>query len=278
MSAGHSYCDDLIACLRDYRSCVVAFSGGVDSAVVAKAAVLALGERALAVTGDSLSLAAGELDAARQAAEQIGIAHTVLATEEMADARYVMNAADRCYHCKAELYGKLSSFARRSGYAVVASGANADDVHDYRPGLVAANEQDVRHPLAELGIHKRDVRALARAWQLTVWNKPAMPCLSSRIAYGQEVTPERLQMIDAAEQFLRRLGLDDIRVRYHGGDLARIEVSPAMIERLADRQTREQLVRALRDAGFRYVTLDLEGFRSGSMNAVLPVENLKRYD
>jgi uncharacterized protein len=268
--------DRLIDTLRGYGRVAVAFSGGVDSTVVAQAARLALGDAAVAVTAASESLAEGELEVAEVLARRIGIAHRVIQTEEFADPNYVRNAPDRCYFCKSELYGRLEDLRGALGVDVIASGANADDVGDHRPGMRAAAERGVRHPLQECGLAKADVRALARAWGLPTWDKPATPCLSSRIAYGEEVTPERVRMIDRAEQWLRARGLRTLRVRYHKGDLARIEVPPDELPRLAAPEVRTALVAALRDLGFKYVTLDLEGFRSGSLNAVIPVEALQR--
>jgi uncharacterized protein len=261
--------DRLIETMRGYGSCGVAFSGGVDSAVVANAAHLALGERAVAVTGVSASLAAGELDEARRVAAQIGIRHEVISTDELDNPDYVRNAPDRCYHCKTELYTHMEGLVEQLGVAVLANGANLDDRGDYRPGMRAAAEHRVVSPLLECGFTKADVRKLAAHWELPVWDKPASPCLSSRIAYGQEVTPQRLVMIDQAEQLLRQLGLRDVRVRYHGDDLARIEVPAAELPRLASADVAAELAGRLKALGFRYVTLDLEGFRSGSLNAAL---------
>jgi uncharacterized protein len=267
--------DRLLERLKSYKSVAVAFSAGVDSTVVAKAAQLAVGDNAVAVTGESASLAAGELDEARRLAEVIGIRHVVLQTNELADPSYKQNAPDRCYHCKTELYTQLDEVREKLGVEVVVNGANADDLQDYRPGLKAAGEHAVKSPLAELGFAKADVRELAQHWELPVWDKPAMPCLSSRIAYGQEVTPERLAMIDSAERFLRDEGLRNVRVRYHGEDIARIEVPSDSISRLADNELRERLVARFRELGFQYVTLDLEGFRSGSLNAFVDVGTLQ---
>ncbi len=265
----------LLALIRGYDSCAVAFSGGVDSTVVAKAAQLALGDRAIAVTGTSASLAAGELDEARTLARLIGIRHEVIETEEFAEPAYLANAPDRCYHCKTELYTQLEGVTVRFGVAVVLNGANLDDRGDYRPGMTAAAEHQVRSPLLECELSKDDVRQLAASWNLPIWDKPASPCLSSRIAYGEEVTPERVRMIDQAEQILRALGLRELRVRYHKGDLARLEVPIEALPRLAEAETRTQLLAQLKSLGFKYVTLDLEGFRSGSLNQVLPVESLR---
>jgi uncharacterized protein len=267
--------DRLVAAIAGYGSCAVAFSGGVDSAVVAKAAQLALGPRAVAVTGVSDSLAQGELAEAEEAARQIGIRHQVLSTREFSRADYRRNAPDRCYHCKTELYQQLELSARQLGIAVLVNGANFDDRGDHRPGMAAANEHAVRSPLLECEITKAEVRELAAHWQLPVWDKPASPCLSSRIAYGEEVTPQRVAMIDAAEQFLRAHGLRELRVRYHKGDLARIEVPLAALSQLAAPDLREALVARLRELGFKFITLDLEGLRSGSLNQMVPLEELR---
>ncbi|MFO0899286.1 MAG: ATP-dependent sacrificial sulfur transferase LarE [Pirellulales bacterium] len=256
---------------------IVAYSGGIDSTVVAQAAQLALGERALAVTGVSASLAAGELDEARQIAARIGIRHEALPTDEFANPSYVQNAPDRCYHCKTELYSQLERLAERYPDAVILNGANLDDGGDYRPGLQAAAEHRVRSPLAECGFTKADVRALAVSWDLPTWDKPASPCLSSRVAYGEAVSPERLAMIDAAEQHLRSLGLRTVRVRYHAGDLARIEAPVEALAKLCEPVVREALLARLQELGFRYATLDLAGFRSGSLNDVLPLEALRQF-
>lgn len=265
----------LLRLLRSYESCVVALSAGVDSAVVSKAAYLALGENALAVTGTSNSLASGELEAAQEIAAHIGIQHEVIQTGEFAQPDYLKNAPDRCYHCKTELYTQLSGLAERFGKRVTVNGVNLDDLGDYRPGLQAATEHDVTSPLAECGINKAEVRQLAAEWELPVWDKPASPCLSSRVAYGEEVTPERLAMIDQAEQYLRSLGLRNVRVRYHRGDLARIEVPAEALASLASEKPRQDLAAQLRTLGFKFITLDLEGFRSGSLNDLVPLEILK---
>jgi pyridinium-3,5-biscarboxylic acid mononucleotide sulfurtransferase len=261
----------LVATLRGYGRVAVAYSGGVDSTVVAQAAHEALGDAAIAVTAVSDSLAAGELEEAQELARRIGIPHRVIRTEEFADPNYLRNQPDRCYFCKSELYGRLSGLLGELGVDVIASGANTDDLGDHRPGMRAAAENGVRHPLQECGLGKPEVRALARAWGLPTWDKPATPCLSSRIAYGEEVSPERVRMIDQAEQWLRQRGLRILRVRYHKGDLARIEVPLDDLARLVDLQVRGELITAFRALGFKFVTLDLEGFRSGSFNSALPV-------
>ena len=269
--------DRLLDALRGYGRVAVAFSGGVDSTVVAQAARVALGDESVAVTAVSDSLAAGELEEAEALARRIGIAHRVIRTEEFADPNYLRNAPDRCYFCKSELYGRLESLLGVLGVDTIASGANVDDAGDHRPGMRAATEHGVRHPLQECGLGKDRVRALAHAWGLPTWDKPATPCLSSRIAYGEEVSPERVRMIDSAEQWLReRHGLRLLRVRYHKGDLARIEVPIEELPALARPGVREELVGAFRALGFKFVTLDLEGFRSGSLNTLISPENLLR--
>ena len=197
-------------------------------------------------------------------------------TNEFADPNYVRNDHDRCYFCKSELYGRLEGMLGELSVDVIVSGANLDDMGDYRPGLKAASEHNVRHPLQECSLSKADVRALARAWGLPTWDKPAMPCLSSRIAYGEQASPERVRMIDQAEQWLRQHGLNVLRVRYHKGDLARIEVPLDDLPRFVELELRGELIQAFRLLGFKFVTLDLEGFRSGSLNSVIPVENLLR--
>ncbi len=267
--------DRLLQILRGYGRLAVAYSGGVDSAVVAKAARVALGDAAIAVTAASESLARGELEEATELAGRIGIAHRVIRTEEFADPNYLRNNSDRCYFCKSELYGRLEGLMGVLGVEAIASGANLDDKGDHRPGMRAAGEHGVKHPLQEAGLTKDHVRELARAWGLPTWDKPATPCLSSRIAYGEDVTPERVRMIDAAEGWLRRRGLRLLRVRYHKGDLARIEVPVEELARLADPEVRRDLIPAFRELGFKFVTLDLEGFRSGSLNTLIPLDGLR---
>jgi uncharacterized protein len=261
----------LLSRIADLQSCAVAFSAGVDSTVVAKAAQLALGDRAVAVTGTSASMAAGEVDEAKQLAAQIGIRHVIVSTDEFSQPDYLRNAPDRCYHCKTELYTQLDRLLPQLGVQHAVNGANADDLGDYRPGMQAASEHRVLSPLAECGLTKADVRELARQWKLPVWDKPATPCLSSRVAYGEEVTPQRLAMIDQAEQFLRSHGLRTVRVRYHKGDLARLEVPTEALAMLVDAEFRDELIARLREIGFKFVTLDLEGFRSGSLNQLVQI-------
>jgi uncharacterized protein len=268
--------EKLLEALRGYGRVAVAYSGGIDSTVVAQAAFDALGDRAIAVTAVSDSLASGELDEAVELGKQIGIRHRVIHTREFENPDYLRNNPDRCYFCKSELYGRLSGMLDELEVDVIASGANTDDLGDHRPGMRAAGERGVRHPLQECGLSKSDVRDLARAWGLPTWDKPATPCLSSRIAYGEDVTPERVRMIDQAEQWLRQHGLRMLRVRYHKGDLARIELPLDELPRFAQPEIREKLVPAFRALGFKFVTLDLEGFRSGSLNGMIPLESLLR--
>jgi uncharacterized protein len=264
--------DRLAAALRAMGRVAIAFSGGIDSTVVAYAAHQELGDNAVAVTADSPSVPRAEVAEARQLAERMGIRHLVVTTDEFADPDYVRNDGARCYFCKSELYGRIESLLPELGMSVICSGANLDDEGDYRPGLKAAAEHRVRHPLQEAGMTKADVRALALAWDLPTWDKPASPCLSSRLAPGVEVTRERTARVEAAEAYLRKLGLRELRVRLHEGELARIEVPPAELPRIADPAIREALVSYLKDLGYRFVTLDLEGFRSGSLNALVSLE------
>ncbi len=288
-----SECDSTLAAKRDrlvgiLRGCgrvAVAYSGGVDSAVVAKAAQLACGADAVAITAVSASLASGEREAAEALAAQIGIRHHVIQTDEFANPDYLKNAPDRCYFCKTELYTQLEGLLARSrtdlarpdlpAFDVIVNGANLDDRGDYRPGMQAAREHAVRSPLIEAGLNKADVRQLAAHWQLAVWDKPATPCLSSRIAYGLAVTPERVERVDRAERFLREeFGLREFRVRHEVGDLARIEVPLDALPRLISEPARKAISDKLHSLGFKYVSVDLDGFRSGSMNAVVPLESL----
>jgi uncharacterized protein len=267
----------LLAILRGLGRVVVAFSGGIDSTVVAQAAYLALGDGAVAVTADSPSVPRAEVEDARRLARQIGIRHEVVATEEFADPDYVRNDGSRCYYCKSELYSRIEALLPELGGAVVCSGANLDDQGDYRPGLKAAAEHAVRHPLQEAGCTKADVRTLARAWGLPTWDKPASPCLSSRLAPGVEVTRERTGRVEQAEVYLRQFGLRECRVRLHEGELARIEVPASAIARLAEPAVREGLVQRLKELGFQFVTLDLEGFRSGSLNTLVSLETKRLF-
>jgi len=269
--------EQLLELFRSFGSCVVAFSGGLDSTVVAKAARLALGDAAIAVTGVSPSIASNELEECQSLAKLIGIRHELIQTEELANPLYQRNLGDRCYFCKSELFGKLGDLASRFNVAVVVDGANSDDHGDHRPGLMAAREKNVRSPLAECHFTKKEIRELARFWGLPNWDKPASPCLSSRIAYGEEVTPQRLAMIEKAERFLRDNGFRLLRVRYHRGDLARVEVPLEDLSRLVQPDFRQKLVDLLTELGFKFITVDLNGFRSGSLNDLLPAETLQKF-
>jgi uncharacterized protein len=248
---------------------VVAYSGGVDSSVLLRVAYEVLGERALAVIGRSDSYAARELDLALEQARAFGARVEVVSTGELADPVFRSNSTDRCYHCKSELYRELRAVAAREGGALVVDGTIVEDLSDWRPGRRAAEEAHVRSPLAELGFTKRDVRAIAGQFGLASADKPASPCLASRIPYGSEITAEILARVEAAEDFIRTLGFRELRVRHHG-ETARIEVPLADLPRLAAGGMRERAVEGLRSLGYRYVTVDLEGFRSGSLNASVP--------
>lgn len=268
--------ENLLEILAGYGRIAVAFSGGVDSAVVAKAAREACGDRAVAVTALSPSLASGELEESKRLAEQIGIQHRIIKTAEFNNPDYLKNPSNRCYFCKTELYTQLQNLLPELEVDVILNGANCDDLGDYRPGLQAASEHQVKSPLIEAGLTKQDVRDLAHAWDLPVWDKPATPCLSSRIAYGLEVTEERIRRVDQAEAFLREtLGLRELRVRHEANELARIEIPQADLGKMLDPEIRAEISKHMNTLGFQYVTLDLDGFRSGSMNAVIPLENLK---
>ena len=255
--------------VRDLGSCVVAYSGGVDSSVVLAVAREELGERALAVIGRSATYAASELELALAQARRLGIEPRVVATAELDDPRFAANPSNRCYFCKGELYVRLAALARAEGYAAVIDGTNADDLSDHRPGHRAAGEHAVRSPLAELGFTKSDVRALAARLGLPSADKPAMPCLSSRFPYGTRITAEQLIQVEAGEAWFRERGFRDVRLRHHGS-VARLELEPAEFARLVESPLRDECVRALKRLGFAYVALDLQGFRSGSLNETLP--------
>jgi pyridinium-3,5-biscarboxylic acid mononucleotide sulfurtransferase len=244
---------------------VVAYSGGIDSTLVAKVAYDVLGDRALAVTAKSPSLLPEELEDAIDIAAQIGIRHQIVETHELENPNYANNPIDRCYFCKSELHDTLKPLAIELGYPYVIDGVNADDLQDYRPGIQAAKERGVRSPLAELEMSKLAVREMAKMLGLTNWNKPAQPCLSSRFPYGEAIDLPKLQRVGRAEIYLRRLGFDRVRVRSHG-DTARIELPPTEIRQFAIDCDFPQLVTAFQSFGFSYVTLDLEGYISGKLN------------
>lgn len=247
---------------------LIAYSGGIDSTLVAKVAFDVLGDRALAVTAVSPSLLLEDLEDARIQAAAIGIAHEEIATEEMANPNYTSNPVNRCYFCKSELHDTLKPLALERGYPYVVDGVNADDLHDYRPGIQAAQERGARSPLAEIGITKVEVRELSQHLDLPWWDKPSQPCLSSRFPYGEEITVAKLQRVGRAEIYLRRLGWTNLRVRSEG-DTARIELPPERIKEFVLTMDLPQIVTAFQELGFLYATLDLEGYCSGKLNRAI---------
>ncbi len=254
---------------------LIAYSGGIDSTLVAKIAYDTLGDKALAVTAVSPSLLPEDLEDARIQAAEIGIAHEEVTTQEMANPNYTANPVNRCYFCKSELHDTLKPLAISRGYPYVVDGVNGDDLHDYRPGIQAAKERGARSPLAEVGLTKVQVRQLAKFLDLPWWDKPAQPCLSSRFPYGEEITVEKLQRVGRAERYLRKLGLKNLRVRSEG-DSARIELPPEQIKEFVLITDLPALVAAFQEFGFIYVNLDLEGYRSGKLNQVLNPEVLAK--
>ena len=250
---------------------VVAFSGGVDSTLVAKVAFDVMKDRALALTARSASLMPEELDDAIALAQEIGIAHRIVDTAELDRVEYRSNAPSRCYYCKTELFDATTLIAQTQPGAIVVDGFNRDDMRDHRPGHRAAAEHGVLHPLAEVGLTKDDVRAASKALGLRTWSKPQLACLSSRVPYGMEVTADRLGRVAAVERTLRQEGFYDLRARLvrENDDMVRIELGGSEWARLADPKLRGRIVTAAREAGFRFVTVDLEGFRSGRMNDAL---------
>lgn len=270
--------EDLQQILANMNRVIVAFSAGVDSTVVAQAAFRACGDRALAVTAISPSLASGEKEEAIRLASLIGIEHQLISTDEFSSTSYRANASNRCFFCKTELYQLISHSVASDEWksAIIVNGANVDDRGDHRPGMQAASDFQVRSPLIEAGFTKADVRNLARHWELPIWNKPAHPCLSSRIAYGVEVTEERVQRIDQGELFLRQqFQIEELRVRLEPNELARIEVPLVEIPKLTTPEALEKISQKFLKLGFQNVTLDLQGFRSGSMNQFLSIDDLQ---
>ncbi len=247
---------------------LIAYSGGIDSTLVAKIAVDVLGDRALAITAESPSLLPEDLEAAIVQAQAIGIRHEVVQTHEMDNPNYATNPINRCYFCKSELHDTLKPMALERGYPYVVDGVNADDLQDYRPGIQAAQERGARSPLAEVGVTKLEVRELSKFLGLPWWDKPAQPCLSSRFPYGEAITVPKLQRVGRAEVYLRRLGWQNLRVRSEG-DTARIEVLPEMVQKFVLETDLPGLINAFKGYGFLYVSLDLEGYRSGKLNDAL---------
>ncbi|MBI2471184.1 MAG: ATP-dependent sacrificial sulfur transferase LarE [Planctomycetes bacterium] len=261
--------------IKDFESVVVAFSGGVDSSLVAKVCYDVLGDKAIAVTARSETYPAYEYEEAVKIAKEIGVPHMTIDTSELGIKGFAENPPNRCYFCKSELFGKLREIAGEKGYKNVADGANLDDAGEYRPGLDAAKELEVRSPLKESGLRKADIREISKYLNLSNWNKPSYACMSSRFPYGQSITEEKLTIVAAAENYLRNIGLKQFRVRHHD-TIARIEVLPEDIPLLLQNGNRNELVRKFKDIGYKYVTIDLEGYRSGSMNEVLISQSNKK--
>lgn len=260
--------NDLRRLMRGMKTVLVAFSGGVDSSYLSLVAARELGRDALCVTGISPSVSGFQRNEAQKIADEFGFNYEKIETEELANPDYAANPANRCYFCKTELYTKLNAIAKKRGIGFVLDGTNADDTGDYRPGREAARENFVRSPLVEVGMTKAEIREMSKKHGLPTWDKPASPCLSSRIAYGVPVSIERLSKVERGEEILRSLGFAEYRVRVHD-ELARLEVSQEEMERILSVEMAQKLSRDFESLGFRYVTIDLKGFRSGSLNETL---------
>lgn len=267
--------DRLKALFAEMDRALIAYSGGIDSTLVAKVAHDVLGDQVLAVTANSPSLLPEDLEDATVQAAEMGLRHQVVTTDELANPNYAANPVNRCYFCKSELHDTLKPMALKQGYPYVVDGVNADDLQDYRPGIQAARERGARSPLAEVGITKLEVRQMARELGLPWWDKPAQPCLSSRFPYGEEITVEKLQRVGRAERYLRQLGHRTLRVR-STADTARIELPPEDLKEFVTETDLVLLVTTLQSYGFTYVTLDLEGFRSGKLNQILQTAGTNR--
>lgn len=260
--------EKLESLILNMKSVLVAFSGGVDSTLVLAVAQEVLGQKVLAVTAQSSSVPERELNDAKNLASTIGAEHLIIKTEEMQSEDYLANPTNRCYYCKSELYGKLSEVAKQRQLASIVNGINLDDLGDHRPGIHAAKEAAVRSPLVEAGFNKQEVRELSKILGLATWEKPAMACLSSRVPYGESISAEKLSMIEQAEDYLLSLGFKQLRVRHHG-DVARIELERKDFSRFFADDISSKVQRRFKEIGYKFVTLDVEGFRSGSLNEAI---------